>query len=730
MSRRRPNSQRHKQPVDIQNILGNAIQQFQNGHPAKAKTLCRTALKSDPQNPTAYYLLGAIAHQSGYFSNAADLLVKSLQFDQQNPEVHNYLGITLIEAERLAEAEPCFQKALALAPNFPEAHNNLGNVLKDMGRAEEAIDSYRSALALRADYATAHNNLGCVLKGLEKYDQAIVSLKTAISIDPSYDEAYCNLGNAYFHLGLYDEATENFRAASDLNPSRAAHDGLGLALRQLGKLDDAYDCFSKAIAIEPNDADAYNGLGTVQHERGRFDDAVNAYQTALDINPKLAAAWSNFGSARKSQGRLEEAVSNYRKALEIDPNFSSPHSDLLFCLQYVPGITSAELKAEHENWYHMHGQVLQEMAISHNVDRSSKRPLRVGLISPDFRHHPVGFLAVKLVENIDNQDLQIFGYADQTKFDNYTKRFADAAHKWTKVYGLSDDQLIEQIQQDQIDILIDMTGHTAYNRLKLFCRKPAPVQITWCGYVCTTGIPTIDYIIADRFHIQPGEEKYYTETAMRLPGSSWCYDPPEGSPEVGPLPSSHNGFVTFGSFNNPSKINPEILETWSAILNRAPESKLLLKYNGMDSPYNIERISSAFHNNGIDRSRIMIEGGGDFAEMAARYNEIDIALDTLPYSGGVTTCEALWMGVPVVTCPGGIYPGRHSLSHLSNIGLTNCIAKNMDEYVNVAIDLASDLEVLSKMRAGLRNQISTSPLCDGPNFAKNFSHLIREIWSA
>jgi predicted O-linked N-acetylglucosamine transferase (SPINDLY family) len=352
------------------------------------------------------------------------------------------------------------------------------------------------------------------------------------------------------------------------------------------------------------------------------------------------------------------------------------------------------------------------------------------MVSPDFGLHPVGFLTIKLLENANPQDAQFFCYSDRAITDNYTKRFAEAANQWTSIYGLSDEDLAHKIQQDRIDILFDLAGHTANNRLTMFARKPSPVQISWAGYVGTTGLASMDYVLADRFHVLQGEDEHYTEKVLRLPNCYVCYDPPSYSPPVNQLPANRNGYITFGCFNNLTKINSRILEHWSRILAFVSHSKIILKYTGMDGRYNEERILSAFQNHGIDQSRIILEGGSPHKELLARYNAIDIALDTSPYSGGVTTCEALWMGVPVVTFPGQTFAGRHSLSHLSNVGFTDSIARDFDSYINTAVCLAGDLDELARIRAGLRQQMERSPLCDGPRFAEAFCGLIRQVWAS
>jgi predicted O-linked N-acetylglucosamine transferase (SPINDLY family) len=354
--------------------------------------------------------------------------------------------------------------------------------------------------------------------------------------------------------------------------------------------------------------------------------------------------------------------------------------------------------------------------------------LRVGLVSPDFGRHPVGFFLIRCLENLDRSQVEVVCYNDRFAEDALTARFRSAAASWRPVHGASDLQLTEQILADRIDVLFDLTGYTAYNRLLVFARKPAPIQITWAGYVGTTGMEAMDYLLADCQEIPPEAEVHYRERVLRMPDGYVCYDPPAYAPTVAPLPALAGGHVTFGSFNNPTKLNPPLLQTWARILHRVPQSRLVLKFKGMDDPALARDILGQFAAQGIDATRIECLGWSPHAASLAEYGRVDLALDPFPYSGGLTTCESLWMGVPVITCPGETFAGRHALSHLTSGGLTETIAGDLDEYVALAVKLAMDLPRLALLRAGLRTQTAQSPLCDGPRFAANWTRLLRGVW--
>jgi predicted O-linked N-acetylglucosamine transferase (SPINDLY family) len=299
---------------------------------------------------------------------------------------------------------------------------------------------------------------------------------------------------------------------------------------------------------------------------------------------------------------------------------------------------------------------------------------------------------------------------------------------WRDATGLSDQDLADQMRADRIDILFDLAGHTTRNRLLAFARKPAPVQVTWAGYVDTTGLTAMDYILADRFQIPAEAEVHYREKVLRMPDGYVCYEPPDEAPAVSPLPALSRGHVTYGSFNNPAKINRSVVQVWAEILRRAPQSRLILKFMGLNDPAVTRRLSAEFIAERVDAGRLDIRGPSPHAELLEQYQDIDIALDPFPYAGGLTTCEALWMGVPVITCPGETFASRHGLSHLSNVGLTETIARDVDDYVAIALRLADDLPRLAELRSQLRSQTAASPLCDGPRFAANLATLLRGVW--
>jgi predicted O-linked N-acetylglucosamine transferase (SPINDLY family) len=430
----------------------------------------------------------------------------------------------------------------------------------------------------------------------------------------------------------------------------------------------------------------------------------------------------------KDQGRLTEAVESFQTALRKKPGHAPAHSAILAAMAYGAWVTPAELAAAHAEWDRQYAAPLRSTWRRHENVRDPARPLRLGFVSPDFVRHPVGFFLVRAWEHLDRGQYPVTAYSDRRSDDDFTPRLQAAASRWRAVFALSDEQLAEQIRGDAIDILFDLAGHTGNNRLLVLARKPAPIQITWIGYEGTTGLSAMDYLLADRFVVPPGSERHYREKVLRLPDGYVCYDPPELAPEPGPLPAIGQGSITFGSFSNPAKITPQVVALWARVLQRVPGSRLLLKYRGLDDEGTRRRFEALFAEQGIDGRRLGFSGWSSYGEMLDEYQQVDVALDPFPFSGSATTCEALWMGVPVITLPGETFASRHSLSHLTNSDQAETIARDEEQYVELAAGLAGDIPRLAAMRAGLRRQVAGSRLCDGPRFAGELMGLLRGVW--
>jgi len=687
------------------------------------------AVRLKPNHLEAHNQLGIARAQQGDFAAAAESFRKVVWLDGGHADGHSNLGNALKEQGKLHEAIACYRRALELKPNSVQVYGNLGNTLKDQGKLEEAVACYRRALELASDCAEAQNNLGTALYAQGKLEEAIACYRHALKLRPEYVEAHSNLGVALQAQGKLEEAAACHRRAIQLRPNyTAAYNNLALTLLDQGKSDEAVACYRRALELQPDYAQAYNNLGNALKDEGKLDEAVACYRRALQLKPDYARAHNNLGTALQQQGNLEEAAPCYRRALELAPDFAEAHSNCLLCEQYRPGATLAALAAAHAQWNQRHGAPLLAACRPPANDRDGNRRLRLGFVSADFGRHPVGWFLVRILEELRRHDCEIVCYSDRLRKDEITARLAAAAGTWRDVQGLSHPMLAEQIRADRIDILFDLAGHTARNRLLVFARKPAPIQITWLGYVGTTGLAAMDYVLADRWEIPADMENHYCEKVLRLPDGYVCYDPPAYAPEVNALPALGQGHVTFGSFNNLGKINPSVVAVWAEVLGRIPGARLVLKYQGFDDDGTRRRYEELFAARGVQRGRLELLGWSSHAQLLSEYHRIDLALDPFPYGGGLTTCEALWMGVPVITCPGETFASRHSLSHMSNIGLTETVARDLSHYVELAAQWASDLPRLAHLRAELRGRMARSPLCDGPHSAANLMHLLRTVW--
>ena len=620
-----------------------------------------------------------------------------------------------------------YRQILQTDPNQADAIHLLGVMAHQLGKHGIAIEYIERAIRLKGD-AAFHNNLGNVFKDQGKLDEAAACYRRAVKLKPDFAEAHSNLGDVFMDQGKPDEAAACYRRTLDLKPDHAkAHNNLGNALRGQGKLDEAVASFRRAVKLMPEHAGVHSNLGNALKDQGKLDDAVACYRRALQLKPDYAEAHNNLGNALMDLGKLDEALLCHRRALELKPDFSGAHSNLLMTLQYCAGVTRAALAQAHAQYDLRHAAPLRgALGPPENVRDRQGRP-RVGFISPDLGRHPVGYFLVQVLENLSPEKFETVCYSDRVAKDDVTGRLQSAAAQWRDVAGMSDQRLAEQVRADEIDILFDLAGHTARNRLLVFARKPAPIQITWAGYVGTTGLEAMDYILADRYEIPPEAEADYREKVLRMPDGYVCFAPPQHAPPVAPLPALKQGRVTFGCFNNPAKIGPRVIEVWARILHGLPQSRLVLKYRGMDAPSIAKELTAMFAGWGIAPERLEFLGLSPHVQTLAEYNRIDLALDPFPYNGGLTTLEALWMGVPVVTCPGETFAGRHSLTHLSNVGLTETIARDLDEYVALAVSLAGDLPRLAAMRAGLRERMAASPVCDGKRFADNLASLLNGV---
>jgi protein O-GlcNAc transferase len=502
---------------------------------------------------------------------------------------------------------------------------------------------------------------------------------------------------------------------------------LGVIAHQSGHTVEAADLMARAIGIKGSVASYHNNYGVVLLALGRTDEAVAALGRAISLGSEQSAdAYNNLGTALGDLGRWTESIDACRAALRLKPDFALAHGNLLCSMLYHPDVDDAMVYEEALRWDQRHGQPLRGEIRSHGNDRNPDRRLRVGYVSADLCRHPVGRFLLPLLAHLDASKVEVFCYSDVKKDDEITEKLRGAAHHWRSVAGFSDLRSADLVREDRIDILVDLALHSAGNRMLAFARKPAPVQVTWLGFVSTTGLSAIDYRITDPYLDPPGEnDGVYSEKSIRLANCFWCFSPAETRPDVGGLPAIKRGQVTFGCFNNFAKVSSVALDTWGKILSLVANSRLKI-YSGAES--HRAMMSAHFAKSGIDAKRIEFVGKQSMDDYLRGYQEIDIALDPLPLCGATTTCDALWMGVPTVTMRGRTASGRSGVSILSNVGLLGWIARDPQEYVSIAVGMAGDLPALAEVRSQLRGRMQASPLMDGGRFAVDMESAYRSMW--
>jgi protein O-GlcNAc transferase len=602
-----------------------------------------------------------------------------------------------------------------------------GNALYRDGDLAGAAECYRRALRIDPSFAAANFNLGCTLDILSGPAEALPQFEKACALRPEWFEAHQNYAFALARVGRMPEAVAELQLAADIKPADAGiHNNLGLALSELGRGEEAFTQFQEAIQLNPLYPEAHNNLAVLFERYGRTSEAVESCRQALKIHSQYPEALNNLGNALKSQGKHAEAIRQYREALRLRPDYSEAESSLLFSLCYPADIPEEQVVEEHLAFGARHSFPIS----LHENDRSPDRALNIGYVSADFRSHAVARFIEPVLRHHDRSRFRIFCYSNVSVPDSKSMSIAALADHFVNIAGLPDEAVAAMTRRDGIDILVDLSGHTAGNRLLLFARKPAPLQVTWLGYPHTTGLRSIDYRITDAVTDPPRESEFcYAEQLLRLPRNFSCFEPPAEASEAGKLPLLSNGYLTFGSFNNPAKITDMTVALWGAVLQAVPGSRLLVKGYSLADPGTRHLLLERFKGHGIAADRLELHGNTpSYRDHLALYGRVDIALDTFPYNGTTTTCEALWMGVPVVTLMGGTHRSRVGASLLRNVGLEGLVAHDAPSYREAAAALASDTERLEELRRSLRQTMAASPLTDGAGFTRDLEGAFREIW--
>lgn len=680
--------------TDFDTQFAAAVERLRAGNLAEAETLCRDLLRGAPDEPRLLHLLGTICHSRGEASQAIDLVGRAVAANPNYAEAHFNLGAMLATAERLEEAAVHFQRAAALKPENVEAHARAAAALMNLERLQEAEAAYRRVLALRPDYVSALVDLSTLTLARGEAAEAIELARRAVALAPELPEAHVKLGRALKELQFYDEALVHYRRALELDPNvPEVENFLAVALMEIGHLDEAEAFCRRAVARDPEDGRPHSVLAIIEQAQGEPEAALASYRRALTLRPDNAQYARNLGAA----------------------------------VIALPGHSERERFVEQRRLGHIFDSRGDTFGPPGN-DRDPERRLRIGWLSSDLRGHPVGRNLHLLFLHWDRSRFEHHFYAEVTRPDAVTQWFRTHADGWHFAPAFDDAALAERIRADGIDVMLYLAGHFDSNRPEIAAWRPAPVQISF-HEPATSGLASMDYLVSDRCLSPRGGEERYTERPLRLP-SYYLHGPIDDSPPVSPLPLQANGRITFGSYNNPTKTNPQVLACWAAVLRRVPDSRLVLKYkNRYVAPKVRARIEAAFERHGVDPERVETRGETeDLLVHLENYARIDIALDTFPFTGSTTTFEALWMGVPVVTLPGPNMVSRWSASMLHALKLDRLIARTPEEYVAIAAQLAADPAYLRELRSTLRPRLAASPLCDGRLRARQLERLFRATW--
>jgi len=664
------------------------------------------------------------ARESGDLETAGLLYRQLLIHPETRAVAAEALGQMAFEQNRLDDAIGWLSEAADLRPDAAHRHANLGMVLAIAGRHAEGIEAYRRAVAVGADCVDAHNQLGDLLLGQNRFEEAIGEYRHALGIRPEMPETLVNLGNALHQLGRSGEAVDAYRAAVKYRPDFAeAFNNMGIALAAAGRLGEAVEAYRRAISVRPEYPEALNHLGIALHQLGDVG-SIDFFVRALDLKPDLVDARLNLVQALRDAGRLDDAIVACMKGAD-HPQVASGY---LYTLLMHPEIDQQRIDLEHQRWNERFGKPVAGGIVPHGNDASPERRIRVGYVARNLGNHPLGRFMAPLLEDRDRNQFEVFVYCDVTGADRVGSGLRASADCWRTTLGMSDEQVAGLIREDRIDIAVDLMMHVGNNRLMVFAQKPAPVLVSYLAYPGSSGLETIDYRLTDQYlePVDVPEPSYAREKPVRLAGGFWGYTEPTEAPAVGGLPALREGRVTFGCLNMFSKVNARVLAAWSRILLRVPQSRLILHcFKGSQR----ESAVQAFGGHGISSDRLGFVEHLPLEGYFAEYNRIDIALDPFPYPGGTTTCDALWMGVPVVTLAGNSPLSRGGVSILSNVGCPELIAHSLDQYVSNAVALASDREGLGAMRTLLREKMRRSALMDTRRFVGDVEDVYRGMWA-
>ncbi|MBP9218117.1 MAG: tetratricopeptide repeat protein [Sterolibacterium sp.] len=711
-------------------VLAQAQACQQNGQLAQAVQLLKGILQQEPEQAEALYQLGVLAHELEQTEQALEYLSRAVRSAPENFQYQASLGVVRYRQGDLAGARQSFEQALHLCPEVAQCHHDLAVVLTKQGEVAAAVEHYRTADRLQPGQADTCRNLGVLLEGQGQRDEAIECFQRALVANPQYAEVHYFLAVALGKQGERLAAIRSHLRAIACKPDYSeANNDLGVLLVEQGMPEDARKAFERALAAQPDNAAAYLNLGNLYRSQGALRQAVEHYCHALTYKTDYVAAYQKLAITLMSMGELEQGLDFYRQALAHAPGDAGAFSSYLFSLQYLPGVSAEALFAEHRAYAERFETPWKAgwpaHARDHDRNRDPERRLRIGYVSADFRDHVVSVFIEPILAGHDASAFEIFCYYNFAQQDQTTERLQALVAHWRSCVEMTDDQLVDCIRQDGIDILIDLSGHTADNRLPVFARKPAPIQATWIGTAATTGLTAMDYRITDFELDPPGQtECYHSEQLMRLPAQA-AYRPEPGCPEVNALPAQRCGGFTFASLNATLKINAAVIDLWSRILQAVPGSRLML--GNAESAEVRAWLTEGFARNGVAIERLFFQPKLKMLEYLALHHQIDLALDPFPYNGASTTLHALWMGVPVLTLQGAWPNARLGASLMTQVDLPEFIARDAEDYVRRAVAFSQDLPGLVQIRQSLRARLAVRNT-DAAAITRNIEAAYRQMW--
>lgn len=692
---------------------------------ARGYALQATVLAADSMD--AFFVLATAQVNEADWPAATASLQRVLHLKPGFEPAYGMLCRALVEQGLLDQARATIQQALELNTRSGEFHFYLGNVEMAGGNHDAAVASYGRALELAPAYPEALQSMGRALLALGRHQDAIDTLRRGVAAAPSSAEAHVCLGAAAQELGRFEPAAASYRAALALSPSRAdIHDRLGAVLAASGDTAAAARCHRHAIALQPNVAGFHNNLGKVL----QGPDALACFREALRLDPQYAIARSNIGVTLSAQGDIAGGAASFRAAIALEPEELEFRNRLLFVLSFDESCSPAQYRAEAEAY----GALAARPATPFTdwplaLARDDGLPLRVGLVSGDLKSHPVGFFLEGLISHLPGQRIELFAYSNDPQPDDLTARIRPHFSRWRSLIGLSDKLAAGMIRNDGVQVLVDLAGHTGNHRLPVFAWRPAPVQVSWLGYWASTGLQAIDYVLADGRCLPPEDEDQFVEKVCRLPETRYCFTPPAPAPDVTALPALTSGHLTFGSFQRVAKLSETTMDQWSAVLRALPTARFRIQNPQLVHAAERDALLARFARRGVSPDRIDLHAAVGRQAYLAAHGEIDVLLDTFPYTGGTTTCEALWMGVPTVTIEGRSMLTRQGASLMRTVGLDDWVAPDARTFVDSTLERVSDLHRLAALRISLRERARASPLYDAPRFAASLALALRSLVS-